>query len=176
MRVRETRNGAYPRCMAPDTTETSLAAFMADRRTATLATIASDGLPRLVPICFVIDALAPGAPGLVLWSPLDAKPKRVADVRDLARVRDIEARPDVVLLFERWSEDWSELAWVRARGRAELVDEGADAEGHRRAVEALRAKYPQYRSQPIDGRPMLRITVTDVTRWPALLTRSSARL
>jgi PPOX class probable F420-dependent enzyme len=146
---------------------------MVSRRTATLATMPSAGPPRLVPICFIVDGSL--VTETVIWSPLDAKPKQVADPRRLARVRDIQARPEVTLLFDRWSEDWTELAWVRAGGRAELVDEAADTEGYRRAVEALRAKYPLYRTQPIDGRPMLRITVTDVTRWTALPTRSSAR-
>jgi PPOX class probable F420-dependent enzyme len=148
------------------TTERSLAAFMAARRTATLATISGDGRPRLVPICFVV-ASTPGERGIVLWSPLDAKPKRDADVHRLARVRDIEMRPDVALLFDRWSEDWTELAWVRVHGKAAIVDAAAEPESHARAAAALRAKYPQYRSQPIEQRPMIRIVVSGVTSWSA---------
>jgi hypothetical protein len=66
-------------------------------RRATLATIAPDGAPRLVPVCFVVI-------GDVVWSPLDEKPKAVDDVRSLARVRDIRERPTVALLVDRWSE------------------------------------------------------------------------
>ena len=140
---------------------------MAAQRTATLATVADDGRPRLVPICFVVDASAPDARGIVVWSPLDAKPKRVEDVHDLARVRDIRARPEVVLLFDRWSEDWAELAWVRVDGQATVVDQGDDPGSHAKAVAALRAKYPQYRAQPIDRLPMVRIALTGVTHWEA---------
>ncbi|HEX7222878.1 MAG TPA: hypothetical protein VF231_06490, partial [Candidatus Limnocylindrales bacterium] len=57
--------------------------FLADARTATLATRADDGSARLVPICFVV--LGDQA---LLVTPLDEKPKSVADPRDLERVRD----------------------------------------------------------------------------------------
>jgi len=147
---------------------------MAGQRTATMATISGDGRPRLVPLCFVVERPTASDGPVVLWSPLDAKPKRDADVRRLARVRDIEARPEVTLLFDRWSEDWTELAWVRASGHATIVEPRAGDPAHTRAVSALRAKYPQYRSQPIDRLPMIRITVTDVTRWTGKLARSGS--
>ena len=102
-------------------------------RRATLATLAGDGHPRLVPICFVLM-------DEVLWSPLDEKPKSVTDVRSLARVRDILERPDVAILVDRWSEDWSELGWLRLRGTARLV-EPADVPAA--VIGAWRAKYPQ---------------------------------
>ena len=107
-------------------------AFVVGTSRATLGTIAAEGRPRLVPICVVvIDD--------VVWSPLDEKPKRVSDVRELARDRDIEARPEVTLLVERWSEDWSELAWLRIDGRARVVDSDPTA------VAALRATVPAVR-------------------------------
>jgi PPOX class probable F420-dependent enzyme len=152
---------------ATDAIDAAWLAFMASRRTATLATLSDSGQPRLVPICFVVAERHRSSVPIAVWSPLDTKPKRDADVRRLARVRDIQSRPEVTLLFERWSEDWSELAWLRADGRAELVDPADDAEAHRRAVEALSAKYPQYRSQPIDVRPMIRVVLIRATMWSA---------
>jgi len=136
-------------------------AFLAGARTATLATIAPDGTPRLVPICFVVE-------GDVLYSPLDEKPKDVWDVRHLARVRDVLARPDVALLVHRWSEDWSELGWLRIRGDASLV-EPADAPAEHAAVVAeLRAKYPQYASHRLEDRPLIRIRMTGASSWGSL--------
>jgi PPOX class probable F420-dependent enzyme len=135
-------------------------------RTATLATLGPDGRPRLVPICFTLDDPGP-AGATLLWSPLDTKPKRDADVRRLARVRDILERPDVTILFERWSEDWSELAWLRVRGLATLVASDDDPEAHAGVVAALRSRYPQYRVQPIERLPLIRITITAVTSWSA---------
>ena len=63
-------------------------AFLESARRAVLATIAPDGHPRLVPICFVLDRRA-----AVLYTPIDDKPKRDDDPLALARVRDIAGRP-----------------------------------------------------------------------------------
>jgi PPOX class probable F420-dependent enzyme len=131
--------------------------LLAEARRATLATIGDDGRPRLVPICFVVV-------DDVVWSPLDEKPKAVRDVRDLARVRDIMARPDVSLLVDRWSEDWSELAWMRIGGRARLVEPEAVPPA---VIAALRAKHPQYRDHDLEHRPALRIEVANMVGWSA---------
>ena len=127
---------------------------LASARTATLATTARDGRPRLVPICFVVI-------DYVVWTPLDEKPKDVSDPRDLARVRDIARDPRVTLLVHRWSEDWSELAWVRIDGRAAVV------ESDPAAVAALRAKYPQYADHDLASRPLIRIDIEGVRSWSA---------
>jgi PPOX class probable F420-dependent enzyme len=92
--------------------------FLAGARTAVLATIAADGAPRLLPICFVAIVTAAG---LHLYTPIDEKPKKVDDPFALGRVRDVLARPGVHVLVDRWSEDWSRLGWLRLDGRAELV-------------------------------------------------------
>jgi PPOX class probable F420-dependent enzyme len=126
--------------------------LLTDARRATLATIATDGRPRLVPICFV-------STEDVLWSPIDEKPKAVDDPRQLARIRDITRDPRVTLLVDRWSEDWADLAWLRIEGRAELV---TSADG---VVQALRARYPQYADHDLEHRPMLRIAIDRATSW-----------
>ena len=143
-------------------TSTELA-FLTAARTATLATIDDGGLPRLVPICFVVAK----EPRLVVHSPLDEKPKRVRDAHDLARVHDILERPEVVLLVDRWSEDWGRLGWLRLRGMADLVepDDAAAADEHRSAVAALRRKYPQYASHDLEERPLIRIAIEGSRGW-----------
>jgi PPOX class probable F420-dependent enzyme len=141
--------------------------FIEERRTATLATISDSGQPRLVPICFALAVPVPAEPIAILYSPLDEKPKRGEDVRALARVADILKRPEVTLLFDRWSEDWSRLAWLRARGSASLMEPLDDAEAHSAAVDALRTKYPQYRGHAIDVRPLIRIVIAEVVSWSA---------
>ena len=137
--------------------------FLAAARTAVLATIDDGGVPRLVPICFVVTE----SPRLVLHSPLDEKPKRVADPHDLQRVRDIVERPEVALLIDRWSEDWSRLGWLRLRGIAELVEPGGAgvALEHSGAVAALRRKYPQYETHRLKGRPLIRIVIERSRSW-----------
>jgi len=141
--------------------------FIGERRTATLATISGSGQPRLVPICFALAIPAPAEPRAILYSPLDEKPKSGDDVRALARVVDIMKRPEVTLLFDRWSEDWSRLAWLRARGSASLMEPHHDAEAHAAAVDALRMKYPQYRGHAIDVRPLIRVVIAEVVSWSA---------
>jgi PPOX class probable F420-dependent enzyme len=134
-------------------------ALLTEARRAVLATTAADGRPRLVPICFVLDPV-----GAVLHTPLDDKPKRVHDMRHLARVRDLLARPDVTVLVDRWDEDWTRLAWLRVGGRAALLEPGEGPE-HAHVVAALREKYPQYEAHALEARPLIRIAIERVTAW-----------
>jgi PPOX class probable F420-dependent enzyme len=139
-------------------------AFLTAARTAVLATLDAARRPRLVPICFV--AIASEA-GVRLYSPLDEKPKTVDDPLALGRVVDILAEPDVRLLVDRWSEDWSQLAWLRLHGRADLLAPDATDEPaeHAHAVAALRAKYPQYATHRLEDRPMIRIAIERGRSW-----------
>ncbi|MGZ8513895.1 MAG: TIGR03668 family PPOX class F420-dependent oxidoreductase [Candidatus Limnocylindrales bacterium] len=138
-------------------------ALLATARRAVLATISPDGRARLVPICFTIDPALP-----VLHSPLDEKPKDVADVRDLARVRDLHRDPRVSVLVDTWDEDWSRLWWLRCDGTASLLEPtGTGAAELRAAVAALRAKYAQYETHDLAARPMIRIELERATGWAA---------
>jgi PPOX class probable F420-dependent enzyme len=143
-------------------------AFVAAGRTATLATVAPSGRPRLVPVCFVVGAGArDGRP--VLYSPLDDKPKQGDDPHELARVRDILVVPQATLLVDCWSEDWTRIGWVRLETRAELMEpEPREATEHAEAVLALRTKYVQYAWHRLEDRPILRFTVERVVSWGAL--------
>jgi PPOX class probable F420-dependent enzyme len=138
--------------------------FLGAARRATLGTTSPSGLPRLVPICFVVGSHDP-AGRVRLYSPLDDKPKTVADPHRLARVRDILARPVASLLVDRWSEDWERLAWLRLETSADLLEPAPSASEHREAVAALRAKYPQYADHRLAERPVLRFTVERVVVW-----------
>jgi PPOX class probable F420-dependent enzyme len=80
-------------------------------------------------------------------------------------VRDVLERPTVSLLVDRWSEDWSELAWLRLHGRASLVDPEAVPGA---VLAALREKYPQYRDHRLEARPMIAIAIQRATSWSAV--------
>jgi PPOX class probable F420-dependent enzyme len=136
------------------------AAFLDAARRAVLATVGPDGRPRQVPVCF---ALVASDEGVTLYSPLDEKPKRAADPHALARVRDLVARSRVTLLADRWDEDWARLAWLRVEATASLVEPGTTE--HVRAVEALRARYPQYRDHALETRPLIRLVPTRTVWW-----------
>jgi PPOX class probable F420-dependent enzyme len=100
----------------------------------------------------------------VIWSPIDEKPKHASDPRELARIRDIGRDPRVTVLVDRWSEDWSELTWLRIEGQAGLVDSDPAV------VAALRAKYPQYADHDLESRPMIRIAIEGSRSWFAAST------
>lgn len=122
-------------------------------RVARLATTDPDGRPHLVPIVFAVD-------GATLYSAVDRKPKRS---RTLRRIENARVRPDVTLLVDHYAEQWSRLWWIRVRGRARVLDDGAERE---RALALLKEKYPQYRDDAPDG-PVLAVDVTDVRTWSA---------
>ena len=105
---------------------------------ARLATVAADGAPHLVPVCF---ALA----GDVVYSAVDGKPKRTPD---LARLANIAAEPRVALLADHYDDDWARLWWVRVDGHARVV---TDPDERARALESLAAAYRQYASTPPQG-------------------------
>jgi PPOX class probable F420-dependent enzyme len=118
-------------------------------RVARFATAGSDERPHVVPICFAID-------GDVIYSAVDAKPKRSPDLR---RLRNIEANPRVALLADHYDEDWTRLWWARADGSARLYGQGEPE--HDRAVELLAARYSQYGDHLPEGRAI----VIGVERW-----------
>lgn len=137
-----------------------------DSRRAVLATITPAGSARLVPMAY---AAAIGGDSVVLYSALDEKPKTVADPRDLARVRDVVARPRVTVLVDLWNEDWSALRWLRLEGNARLLEPTDDgAAEHALAVGLLRLRYPQYADQALEQRPMLRFVIDRAVGWSAV--------
>jgi PPOX class probable F420-dependent enzyme len=120
---------------------------------ARLATVGADGRPHLVPICY---ALADD----VLYFAVDSKPKRT---RDLQRLRNITIHPEVSVLVDRYAEDWSTLWWVRADGKARVVEEPAESA---RAIDLLTARYPQYARARPHG-PVVAVAIGRVSGWSA---------
>ena len=112
-------------------------AFLRDARVGRLATADAAGHPLVVPVCYAFD-------GARCYSAVDAKPKRT---RNLRRLSNIAANPHVSLVVDRWDEDWSQLCWVIVEGRAEVLTSGPEFS---RAIDVLVAKYPQYRTLPLD--------------------------
>ncbi len=143
---------------ASETLTSEQTAFLIRRRVARLATADATGKPHAVPVCF---ACAPGS----VYIALDEKPKDVAPAR-LKRVRNILENPDVALVADRYSEDWSVLAFVMVRGRAELLEPGE--EEHAAAVMLLRGKYHQYEQMKIGENPVIAIRPSRVSSWGAL--------
>jgi PPOX class probable F420-dependent enzyme len=127
-------------------------ARFAAARVARLATVRPGGRPHLVPVVFVVS-------GDVVWSAVDDKPK---STRALQRLANIEANPSVALLVDHYDDDWTQLWWVRAEGRAEVVELGAA--GTAEALDSLAQKYPQYAAHRPAG-PFVRVNVTRWSGW-----------
>ena len=128
--------------------------FLREARVGRLATAGASGQPLVVPVCFVLE-------GGVVYSAVDAKPKRT---RDLRRLRNIAENPLVSLVADEWDEDWTRLRWVIVEGRADVLADGEEFGG---AIDRLREKYPQYRAMGLsrDAGAVIRITVSRVLAW-----------
>jgi PPOX class probable F420-dependent enzyme len=127
---------------------------LAAARVARLATVSGDGRPHLVPIVFALV-------GDVVWSAVDAKPKTT---RALRRLANIEATGRASVLVDAYDEDWSALWWVRVDGAAQVltVDDTEAVAG----VDALVAKYPQYRERRPGG-PVVAVRCETWRSWAA---------
>jgi PPOX class probable F420-dependent enzyme len=119
-----------------------------------LGLLDDDGRPRVLPVTFAVV-------GARVWSAVDDKPKRVPGER-LARVRWLRARPASTLTVDRYDEDWTRLAWVQIVGEARILD----LPGHEDALDALAARYPQYRERAPQG-PLLCLTPDRIVHWRA---------
>jgi len=118
---------------------------------ARLSTVRPDGAPHVVPVVFALT-------GDVVFSSVDAKPKRS---RNLQRLTNVRADPRCALLVDHYEDDWRRLWWVRADGAGEVVD--APDAAHP-GIRALVQRFPQYRDEPPSG-PLLVVTVRRWTGW-----------
>jgi PPOX class probable F420-dependent enzyme len=116
-------------------------------RVARLATVDPQSQPHLVPIVFAVA-------GETIYSVVDAKPKRTAELR---RLQNVRSNPRVSVLVDHYDgTDWDTLWWVRADGSARVVGLDQPEAGH--AIELLTQRYPQQRAVG----PVLAV---DVERW-----------
>jgi PPOX class probable F420-dependent enzyme len=135
--------------LAPETARE----LLAGARVARLGTVTPGGRPHLVPVTFAVD-------GDRIYSAVDAKPKTTRDLRRLANIR---ANPEVAVLADHYAEDWSALWWARAEGSASVLDDAAAMAG---PIRLLARRYPQYRLAPPAG-PVICIFVRRWTGWSA---------
>jgi coenzyme F420-0:L-glutamate ligase / coenzyme F420-1:gamma-L-glutamate ligase len=131
--------------------------FVRAHRVARLGTVDDAGRPLVLPICYIVA-------GEILYSPTDAKPKRVP-VQRLKRLKNIQDNPQVALVIDDYSDDWTQLAYVILHGRAEILTGGSPFE---RAVAALREKYPQYHHMAIQENPMIAVHLMRAVSWGAV--------
>jgi PPOX class probable F420-dependent enzyme len=121
-----------------------------------MATVTEDGRPHLVPVTFAAD-------GNYIYTAVDAKPKSKTAAGGLQRLRNIRADPRVAVLADHYEDDWTLLWWVRADGRAAVLE---DPRQMGAPIALLAARYPQYRDLPPAG-PVIVIRAERWTGWAA---------
>ena len=122
----------------------AIAERLAAARVGRLATVTAQGRPHVVPVAFALL-------GETIVTAVDAKPKSTPALKRLDNVR---ATGRASLLVDHYEEDWSRLWWVRVDGRADVIESAA-------AIDALAAKYEQYRS----ARPAGPVIAIEPERW-----------
>jgi PPOX class probable F420-dependent enzyme len=125
-------------------------ALLGTARVGRFATVAPDGRPMLVPVCFAVG-------GETIYHAVDHKPKTT---RALARLRNLRAEPRAALLADHYEEDWSALWWVRADGTARVLEDAPEA------IDLLVERYPQYRERRPEG-PVVALDVERISGWEA---------
>jgi PPOX class probable F420-dependent enzyme len=128
--------------------------FLAHCRVARLATADRSAVPHVVPVCFAVD-------DATLYITIDEKPKR-RPANMLKRLKNITENPVVAVVADRYDEDWTRLAWVMLRGRAEVLAAGAE---HDHAQTLLRARYPQLEAMQIAELPVIAVRVQHAKSW-----------
>ncbi|NQW24558.1 MAG: TIGR03668 family PPOX class F420-dependent oxidoreductase [SAR202 cluster bacterium] len=136
--------------------------FLRFARSGHLATADAKGQPYVIPVCYVFD-------GESIYSVLDAKPKSTP-LRQLRRVRNILANPQVSLVVDRYEEDWTRLRYVMVQGEAVLLEPGTKQANQEwaRAIAMLRKKYSQYEEMDLDESPVIKIVPARFVPWSSL--------
>lgn len=131
--------------------------FIQRARVARLATVGSEFKPHLVPTVFVFD-------GSHFFIPVDEKRKK-AKPENLRRIKNIRGNPNVALLIDEYSEDWTRLAFVMIQGTASVMESRKQANIKlRQAQEELATKYIQYQKIGI-GKMCIVIKPEKVVSW-----------
>ena len=129
--------------------------FLEGCRVAHFATTDAAGVPHVVPVCFALV-------GESLYIAIDRKPKSGSPLK---RLRNIAGNPHVALTADHYDDaDWTRLRWVMVRGRAEVLEGGAE---HDDAHRILRTKYAQYRAMDLAPLPVIAIRIERAASWSA---------
>ena len=135
----------------------SVEEFILSLKVARLSTVTPSRVPHSVPICFALSG------NDTIYTPIDSKPKKDIS-KPLERINNIANNDEVVVLFDKYSENWDELAYVMAKGKAKVV---SDEQENILAAKLLEDRYIQYRDQNYlpRGATIIGIRVYDYISW-----------
>src|SRR5215471_14528358 len=130
--------------------------FILSHQVARLATADKNGQPHVIPFCYAFN-------GACFYFVVDEKPKRQTG-KPLKRIRNMVENPQVALVIDDYSDDWTQLAYVLVTGAAQLVTDESEYDA---ALTLLRGRYPQYRVMPLSfpHNTMVRIEPKKVLAW-----------
>jgi PPOX class probable F420-dependent enzyme len=118
-----------------------------------LGTADARGRPHVVVVTFAVQ-------GDTVYTAVDQKPKSGTNLK---RLRNVGENPQVSMLADEYSDDWNALWWVRADGRAVVLDDRLQMAD---PLRLLASRYWQYREAPPTG-PVLAVTVERWSGWSA---------
>ena len=128
--------------------------FVSRFRVARFATSDQNAQPHVIPICFEIG-------NDLIYSAIDGKPKS-GGFNTLKRVKNIRKNPKVSVLFDEYTENWEQLAYVLIRGEARVETDGIEREY---GEDLLRDKYRQYGDYLMSGCPVIVISPKNIYSW-----------
>jgi len=132
--------------------------YIEKARVARLATVDTEAFPHLVPVVFAFDTKN-------FFIPIDEKKKSVKPDR-LKRLRNIENNPNVALLLDQYTEDWSQLNFVVIQGMAFILrkETSGDPFLFQNINKILTIKYPQYQKIGV-GELLIMIKPRKIISW-----------
>ncbi len=130
----------------------SQVAFVNRQPVGRLATADVKGQPHVIPVCFVYHSEA-------FYVAIDEKPKQTLKLK---RLRNIAENPQVALVIDVYSEDWSQLAWLMVQGTAIVWERG---DKYPEVLAALRQKYRPYQQMALAERPLIEISPERILSW-----------
>ena len=133
--------------------------FIERARVARLATVDRTFRPHLVPVVFVFD-------GNHFFIPIDQKRKTVKP-QGLKRIKNLQDNPNVALLIDTYSEDWTKLAFVMIQGKASVITSRTQLNiDVKEAYKKLTTKYKQYQKIGMSEMCII-IKPEKITSWGA---------
>jgi PPOX class probable F420-dependent enzyme len=101
-----------------------------------------------------------------MYFPIDQKPKTT--IAKLKRLKNIKANPQVSVLIDNYSEDWTKLSYVLIYAEAKILSQTEKSE-RLLALKLLKKKYPQYRGNGLLLRnsPIVCMKIGRIVAWYA---------
>lgn len=133
---------------------------LTNAQVARMATITTEGSVDVVPIVFAILDPEPHHrfDQGILVTAVDHKPKTTMSLK---RLENIRSHPEVTAVVDHYEDDWDQLWWIRVRGQGRVL---ADSGERQLALDALVAKYAQYREKRPQG-DVIAVDIIGIQSW-----------